>query len=87
MRKLAAFALASLVGTAAVGLAKPAEAGVYVGVGIPLPGIQVVAPAPVLAYPGVYAPYYYGYPHYYRPGVVRYPYGFYRGHGYVGRWR
>jgi hypothetical protein len=91
MHKLAALALVALLGVAGMGYAKPAEARVYIGVGIGLP----VAPPPVLAYPaavGVYGPYYYGrpyyYPYYYRPGFVRYGYGF-RGYGYVhGRyWR
>ncbi len=92
MHKLAALAFTALLGVAGMGYAKPAEARVYIGVGIGLPGVTVVAP-PVLAYPpavGVYGPYYYGrpyypYPYYYRPGFVRYGYGF---HGYVhGRWR
>ena len=63
MHKVAALVLATLVGISALGFAKPAEARVYVGVGIGLP-----IPA-VVAYPGVYAPYYgyYG-PRYYRPG-------------------
>jgi hypothetical protein len=96
MHKLAALALAAVLGVAGMGYAKPAEARVYIGVGIGLPGVAVVAP-PVVAYPpaGVYGPYYYGrpyypypYPYYYRPGFVRYRYGF-RGYGYVhGRyWR
>jgi hypothetical protein len=90
MHKFAALALTAVLGLAGMGYAKPAEARVYIGVGIGLP--LVVAP-PVLAYPpavGVYGPYYYGrpYPYYYRPGFVRYGYGF-RGYGYVhGRhWR
>jgi hypothetical protein len=85
MHKLAALALAAVIGTAAMGFAKPAEARVYVGVGIGLPGVALAAP-PVIAYPGVYAPYYYGHP-YYRPGLVRYGSG-YRGYGYWhGHWR
>ena len=96
MHKFAALALVAALGIAGMGYAKPAEARVYIGVGIGLPGVAVVAP-PVLAYPpavGVYGPYYYGrpyyypYPYYYRPGFVRYGHGF-RGYGYVhGRyWR
>jgi len=93
MHKIAALALAAVVGVAAIGFAKPAEARVYVGVGIGLPGV-VVAP-PVVAYPGVYAPYYGYYPYYYGPrvgfgpGFVRYGYAHgygYRG-GYVRHWR
>ena len=84
MHKVAALVLATLVAISALGFAKPAEARVYLGVGIGLP-----VPA-VVAYPGVYAPYYgyYG-PRYYRPGFVRYGYGYgYRGYGYWhGRWR
>src|SRR6266403_808347 len=93
MHKLAALALMAVVGAAGMGYAKPAEARVYIGVGIGLPGVAVVAP-PAVAYPPpvVYGPYYYGrpyyYPYYYRPGFVRYGYGFF-GHGYIrGRyWR
>jgi hypothetical protein len=74
-----------------MGYPKPAEARVYVGVGIGLPGIELAAP-PVYAYPpavGVYAPYYYGRPYYYGPGFVRHGYGFrgYYGHGYGRRRR
>ena len=91
MHKLAALALTAVLGLAGMAYAKPAEARVYIGVGIGLP--VVVAP-PVVAYPpavGGYGPYYYGRPYpyyYYRPGFVRYRYGF-RGYGYVhGRyWR
>jgi len=82
MHKVAAFALATVIGISAFGFAKPAEARVYVGVGIGLP-----VPA-VVAYPGVYAPYYgyYG-PRYSRPGFARYGFG-YRGYGYwQRRWR
>ena len=96
MHKFAALALVAALGIAGMGYAKPAEARVYIGVGIGLPGVAVVAP-PVVAYaPSVaYGPYYYGRPYYYpyyypyyRPGFVRYGHGFY-GHGYVhGRyWR
>jgi hypothetical protein len=97
MHKLAALALTAVLGVAGMGYAKPAEARVYIGVGIGLPGVAVVAP-PAVAYPpvvGLYGPYYYGrpyypyyYPYYYRPGFVRYGYGFH-GYGYVhGRyWR
>jgi len=96
MHKFAALALVAALGIAGMGYAKPAEARVYIGVGIGLPGVAVVAP-PVVAYapPVAYRPYYYGRPYYYpyyypyyRPGFVRYGHGFY-GHGYVhGRyWR
>jgi hypothetical protein len=96
MHKLAALALTAVLGIAGMGYAKPAEARVYIGAGIGLPGVAVVAP-PVVAYApavGVYGPYYYArpyypyYPYYYRPGFVRYGYGFH-GYGYVhGRyWR
>jgi hypothetical protein len=77
MHKFAALALTATVGVAAVGYTKPAEAGVYVGVGLPVPAVVA---APVVAYPpAVYAPYYYGYgaPYYYGPGFVGF--GGYRG--------
>jgi hypothetical protein len=80
MHKFTALALTAALGVAAMGYTKSADAGVYVGVGLPVP---VVAP-PVVAYPaavGVYAPYYYGRPYYYGPGFVGYGYGF-RGYGY-----
>jgi hypothetical protein len=86
MHKFAALALVAALGIAGMGYAKPAEARVYIAVGIGLPGVAVVAP-PVVAYapPVAYGPYYYGrpyyYPYYHRPGFVRYGYGFY-GHGY-----
>ena len=66
MHKLAALAITAALGIAAMGYTKPAEARVYVGVGIGLPGVALAAP-PVVAYPpavGVYAPYYYGRPYY-----------------------
>ncbi len=81
MHKFTALALTAALGVAAMGYTKSADAGVYVGVGLPAP--VVVAP-PVVAYPaavGVYAPYYYGRPYYYGPGFVGYGYGF-RGYGY-----
>ena len=90
MHKLAALALTAVLGIAGMAYTKPAEARVYVGVGIGLPGVALVAP-PVYAYPpavGVYAPYYYR-PYYYGPGFVRYGYGFhggYYGHRYGRRW-
>ena len=90
MHKLAAIALMAILGIAGMGYTKPAEARVYVGVGIGLPGVALAPP--VYAYPptvGVYAPYYYyGHP-YYGPGFVRYGHGFrgYYGHGYGRRWR
>jgi len=66
MHKFAALALVAALGIAGMGYAKPAEARVYVGVGIGLPGVAVVAP-PVVAYapPVAYGPYYYGRPYYY----------------------
>jgi hypothetical protein len=82
MHKLAAIALVVALGVAGMGYARPAEARVYVGVGIGLPGVALVAPP--YAYPtvrGIYAPYYYGRPYYY-PGFARYGYGF-RGYGYA----
>ena len=72
MHKFTALALTAALGIAATGFTKPAEAGVYVGVGLPVPAV-----APVVAYPpGVYAPYYYGYgaPYYYGPGFVGFGY-------------
>ena len=81
MHKFTALALTAALGITAMGYAKSADAGVYVGVG--LPGVAVVAP-PVVAYPaavGVYAPYYYGRPYYHGPGFAGYGYGF-RGYGY-----
>jgi hypothetical protein len=98
MHKIAALALTAVLGVAAMGYTKPAEAHVYVGVGIGLPGVALAAP-PVYAYPpvvGVYppyyyygSPYYYGRPYYYGPGIVRYGYGFhgYYGHGGYGHGR
>jgi hypothetical protein len=80
MQKLAALAITAALGIAGMGYTKPAEARVYVGVGIGLPG---VAP-PVVAYPpavGVYAPYYYGYGRPYPYYYGRFGYGF-RGYGY-----
>jgi hypothetical protein len=78
MSKFAALTLAGALGIAGIGNPKPAEAGVVVGVGIGLP---------VAVYP-----YYYGRPYFYRPGFIRYGYGygFHGGfHGVVhgGRWR
>jgi hypothetical protein len=75
MHKFTALALTAALGVAAMGYTRSADAGVYVGVGLPVP---------VVAYPaavGVYAPYYYGRPYYYGPGFVGYGYGF-RGYGY-----
>jgi hypothetical protein len=90
MHKLAALAFTAVLGIAGMAYAKQAEARVYVGVGIGLPGVALVAP-PVVAYPpalGVYAPYYYGRPFYYGPGF-RYGYRGYGFHGYAygRRWR
>jgi hypothetical protein len=90
MHKVAALALTAVLGIAAMGYTKPAEARVYVGVGIGLPGVYAYPPGV-----GVYAPYYnYGRPYYYGrpylgPGFGRYGYGFhggYYGHGYGGRY-
>jgi hypothetical protein len=94
MHKLAALVMSAALGIAGMGYTKPAEARVYVGVGIGLPGVALVAP-PVVAYPpalGVYAPYYYGRPYYYGYGRVGYGfrgYGGYgvRGHGYARGFR
>ena len=66
MRKLTSLALVAALGVSAAAFAKPADAGVVVGVG--LPGAAVVAPAGPI---GVY----YRYPHF-RPGW----YGGYYGH-------
>jgi hypothetical protein len=85
MHKIAAIALTAALGAAAMGYTKPAEARVYVGVGIGLPGVALVAP-PVVAYPGalgVYAPYY-GRPYYYGPGFAHYRYGARYGYGFRG---
>jgi len=49
MHKFATLALVAALGIAGIGYAKPAEARVYIGVGIGLPGVAVVAP-PVVAY-------------------------------------
>jgi hypothetical protein len=84
MQKLTAILLAAALGFAGMAFAKPAEARVYVGVGIGLPGVALVAP-PVV---GVY-PYGYARPYVYGPGF-RYGYGWpgYGYHGYHGRrWR
>ena len=95
LRTLAA-SLALAAGTA--GFAPSATAGhVAVGIGIGLPGVAVVAPAPVVS-----PYYYYGPGYYYGPAYVGAPfwgygyfgrpyyrYGAYRGyyHGYRGGWR
>ena len=84
MNKFAALALTAAAGLAAMGYAKPAEARVYVGIGVP--GVALVAPSGY-GYPpdvGVYGPYYRGHPYLYRPGFVRY--GFH-GYAYGRRWR
>lgn len=90
MNRFTALALTAAVGLAAVGYTKPAEARVYVGVGIGVPAVALTAP-PYYAYPpavGVYAPYYRGRPYFYRPGFVRYGYGHgFHGYGYGRRWR
>jgi hypothetical protein len=85
MHKLAALAMTAALGIAGMGYTKPAEARVYVGVGIGLPGVALVAPPVVAAYPpalGVYAPYYYGRPYYYGYGRVGYGFRGYGGYGY-----
>ena len=95
MHKLAALALTAALGVAAMGYAKPAEARVYIGVGIGLPGVALAVP-PLFPYTpavGVYAPYYYGrpyyygWPYYYRPGFARYGYGYRYGYAPGRRWR
>jgi len=90
MNKLALLALTAAVGVAAMGYTKQAEARVYVGVGIGVPAVALVAP-PVYAYPpaaGFYGAYYRGRPYYYRPGFGHYGYGFHgHGHGRGRRWR
>ncbi|MBV8121093.1 MAG: hypothetical protein JO081_14290 [Alphaproteobacteria bacterium] len=83
LRHLAVLLIA-IVGLGAMTLpSTPAQARVYVGIGIPFPGVGYYAPAP-------YYPYgYYGYPAYgYYPG------GFYIGgafgphhHRYYHHWR
>jgi hypothetical protein len=90
MHKLAVLALTAALGIAGMGYAKSADARVFVGVGIGLPGVAVAAP-PVYPYApavGVYAPYYYGWPYYYGAGFARFGYGYhgygYRGYGYHG---
>src|ERR1700679_3574551 len=75
MHKFTALALTAAVGIAALGYTKAAEAGVYVGVGLPVPA---VAAAPGGAHPpAVYSPDFYGAPLYYGPGFVGF--GGYRG--------
>jgi hypothetical protein len=82
MHKLAALALTAALGVAAMGYAKPAEARVYIGVGIGLPGVALAVP------PYYYGrPYYYGWPYYYRPGFARYGYGYRYGYAPGRRWR
>ncbi|MGO8854868.1 MAG: hypothetical protein ACLQO1_04060 [Steroidobacteraceae bacterium] len=70
MRKLVPLALAVCLGTTAASISVPAEAGVAISVGIPLPGVVVAAPPVVAPWP-----YYYAGPRYYYPGYVRYGYG------------
>jgi hypothetical protein len=94
MRNLASVTLVAVLGISAAALSTPADAPVFVGVGIGVPGVAVVAP-PVIAYPplavGAYpAPFRYGYPgYYYHPGFARFGYGYGLHRGYVhGRpWR
>jgi hypothetical protein len=89
MNKFAALALTAAVAVTAMAYTKPAEARVYVGVGVGVPGVALVAPS-VYAYPpalGVYGPYYRGRPYFYRPGFIRYGYGFHGGYAYGRRWR
>lgn len=93
MRKL--LLTATLIGAGlTAALSAPAEARVYVGVGIGVPGVAVVAPIPGISV--VPAPYYYVRPGYYYPGYIRYgyglPYGGRRvgygwGYRYGRRWR
>lgn len=66
MRTLPALAATVFLGAGAIGVAPDAQAGhLFVGIGIGLPGIAVVAPAPLF----VPRPYYY-----YGPGYYPYPY-------------
>jgi len=83
MVTIRAVAASLAVAAGTVGFAPVASAGhVYVGVGIGLPGLAVVAGAPVAVVP----PYYYGpgyfAPGYYGPGFVSGPV---YGYGYYGR--
>jgi hypothetical protein len=76
MYKFASVALSAVLGVAGVASSATAEAHPYVSVGIGLPGIAVVEPF------GYYRPYPIHYAHgpYWRPGYVRYGYGY--GYGY-----
>src|SRR3569833_441022 len=92
MRPATALVLTGLIGASASLYTPKAEAGVYVGIGIPAPVVvapRVVAPVPVVpAYYG--SPAHYGPPAYYGPRVVvgypRYVYPAPRVWGYGG-WR
>jgi hypothetical protein len=76
MRKLS-FALIASIGLAGLALSVPAQAGVYVGVGVP--GVAVVAPPYVRGY--------YGGPRFYGPGYARVGLGWGRGGwGFRGGW-
>jgi len=83
MRNFLSAVLLAGVGLAATTISRPAEAGAFVGVtvGVPVPGVAVVAPPVVVTPPAVaYAPaYYYAGPRVVYPGYV--PYGRY-GYGY-----
>jgi hypothetical protein len=85
MRKLS-FALIATLGLAGLALSVPAEAGVYVGVGVP--GVAVVAAPFGVRAPGVgfYGRPYYGGARFYGPGL-RFGYGYGRGWGYRGYYR
>ena len=73
-------ALLACLGVAATAFCLPANARVFVGVGIGLPAV-LVAP-PVLAYEPPYAGAYVVGPHVYHPGYFRYGYGYGYGVGY-----
>jgi hypothetical protein len=61
MHKLAAIALMAILGIAGMGYTKPAEARVYVGVGIGLPGVALAPPPyaypPTVGFRGYYGGY------------------------------
>jgi hypothetical protein len=82
MIKLASVAIAATLGLSALGLSKPASAGVVVGVGLPVPA--VVPAAAVYPYVYVGGPYYAGWRHGYPYGYWGYRYGWHRGFGWHG---
>jgi hypothetical protein len=75
MRKVS-LALIATLAVAGLALSVPAQARVFVGVG--LPGVAIAVPPLVIG-----APYYYGGPRFYYPGYARFGYRhggyFYRG--------